>query len=118
MEGEVWMLVVETITKIRSAFFKQGKAIKAIWRELGVSRKVVREGEPLRSDRVSLRAGKAASAEGRPLRDTLDQLLSENETRSSRERLTLIRVFEELHGLGYEGGRDAVRRYARRWAKE
>jgi len=26
-----------------------------------------------------------------------------------RERLTLIRVFEELRGLGYEGGYDAVR---------
>ena len=37
------MLVVETIAKIRRAFFKQGKAIKAICRELGVSRKVVRK---------------------------------------------------------------------------
>ena len=36
------MLVVETIAKIRRAFFKQGKPIKAICRELGVSRKVVR----------------------------------------------------------------------------
>jgi DNA invertase Pin-like site-specific DNA recombinase len=37
------MLVVETIAKIRRAFFKQGKPIKAICRELGVSRKVVRK---------------------------------------------------------------------------
>jgi hypothetical protein len=34
------MLVVETIAKIRRAFFKQGKSIKAICRELSVSRKV------------------------------------------------------------------------------
>jgi transposase len=34
-----------------------------------------------------------------------------------RERLTLIRVFEELRALGYEGGYDAVRRYARRWGE-
>ena len=40
------MLVVETIAKIRRVFFKQGKPIKAIWRELGVSRKVVR-GPPI-----------------------------------------------------------------------
>jgi len=37
------MLVVETIAKIRRAFFKQGKPIKVICRELGVSRKVVRK---------------------------------------------------------------------------
>ena len=38
------------------------------------------------------------------------------QTRPSRERLTLIRLFEELRGRGYDGGYDAVRRYARRWA--
>jgi hypothetical protein len=32
--------------------------------------------------------------------------------------LTLIRMFEDLRGRGYEGGYDAVRRYARRWSKE
>jgi transposase len=31
----------------------------------------------------------------------------------ARERLTLIRIFEELRALGYEGSYDAVRRYAR-----
>lgn len=37
------MLIVETIAKIRRAFFVQGKPIKAICRELRVSRKVVRK---------------------------------------------------------------------------
>ena len=112
------MLVVETIAKIRRAFFKQGKAIKAICRELGVSRKVVRK--VIRSGATEFRYER----EDQPLpkigrwRDTLDQLLSENEDKSARERLTLIRVFEDLRGRGYEGGYDAVRRYARRWAKE
>ena len=38
-------------------------------------------------------------------------------TRASRRAsgLTLIRIFEELRGLGYEGSYDAVRRYARAW---
>jgi hypothetical protein len=35
-------------------------------------------------------------------------LLLENDGKPARERLTLIRVFEELRGLGYEGGYDAV----------
>ncbi|MGY4367899.1 transposase [Bradyrhizobium sp. LB1.3] len=39
-------------------------------------------------------------------------------TKSAREQLTLIRIFEELRGRGYDGGYDAVRRYARRWSKE
>ena len=38
-EAEVGMLAVETIGKIRRAFFRQGKSIKAICRELGVSRR-------------------------------------------------------------------------------
>jgi hypothetical protein len=37
------MLVVETIAKIRRAYFVQQKPIKAICRELGLSRKVVRK---------------------------------------------------------------------------
>jgi hypothetical protein len=98
------MLVVETIAKIRRAFFKQGQPIKAICRELGVSRKVVRK--VIRSGATEFRYQR----EDQPLpkigrwRDTLDQLLAQNETKSSRERLTLIRLFEELRGLGYDVG--------------
>jgi len=44
--------------------------------------------------------------------------LDTNAKKSARERLTLIRVFEDLRGLGYEGGYDAVRRYARKWRDE
>src|SRR5262249_29834630 len=118
LEAEVGMLVVETIAKIRRAFFKQGKSIKAICRELGVSRKVVRK--VIRSGATEFRYER----EDQPLpkigrwRDSLDQLLSENEAKALRERLTLIRIFEELRGRGYDGGYDAVRRYARRWSKE
>ena len=112
------MLVVETIAKIRRAFFRQGKPIKAICRDLGVSRKVVRR--VIRSGATEFRYER----EVQPLpkigrwSDELDQLLLANEGKSPRERLTLIRIFEELRSRGYEGGYDAVRRYARRWSKE
>jgi transposase len=53
-----------------------------------------------------------------PWQDSLDRLLVSNEAKPSRERLTLIRVFEELRGLGYAGGYDAVRRYARGWQRD
>ena len=48
----------------------------------------------------------------------LDAILLANERKAARERLTLIRVFEELRGLGYEGSYDAVRRYAKVWRRE
>ena len=47
----------------------------------------------------------------------LENLLSSNAVKPAREQLTLIRIFEELRGRGYEGGYDAVRRYAKRWSK-
>jgi transposase len=112
------MLVVETIARIRRAYFVQGKAIKAICRELGVSRKVVRK--VLRSEATAFHYEREQQPMPRlgAWREKLDALLVANEAKPSRERLTLIRVFEALRGLGYEGGYDAVRRYARDWRCE
>src|SRR5580658_8864223 len=111
------MLVVETVAKIRRAYFAQGKTIKAICRELRISRKVVRK--VVRSDATEFRYERGEQPLPRigPWQDALDSLLTSNEGKSRRERLTLIRVFEELRGLGYEGGYDAVRRYAREWQR-
>ena len=50
-EGRVGMFVVETIARIRRAHFVQGKSIKAICRELRVSRKTVRK--VIRSEAVN-----------------------------------------------------------------
>ena len=41
-----------------------------------------------------------------------------NASKPAREQLTLIRVYEELRGAGYDGSYDAVRRYAKSWRKE
>jgi transposase len=45
-------------------------------------------------------------------------MLASNEAKPRRERLTLIRIFEALRERGYEGGYDAVRRYARVWQRD
>src|SRR3546814_18927880 len=50
--------------------------------------------------------------------DVCSSDLAENERKPRRERLTLIRLYEVLRGLGYDGGYDAVRRHARRWQRE
>jgi len=109
------MLVVETIGRIRREHFVKGKSIKEIVRELRVSRNTVRK---------VLRSGATAfaylrSVQPRPRlgawHTDLDRLLVANEGKPARERLTLIRVYEELRELGFEGSYDAVRRYAKKW---
>ena len=112
------MLVVETIAKIRRAYFSQGKSIKEICRDLRVSRKVVRK--VIRSDATEFHYERSRQPLPKigPWRDRLDALLVENEEKPSRERLTLVRLFEELHGLGYGGSYAAVRRYAIAWRKQ
>ena len=112
------MLVVETIGKIRRAYFVQGKPIKAICRELKVSRKVVRK--VLRSGATSFEYEREVQPLPKigPWKADLERILAANAARPTRERLTLMRVFEELRGLGYQGGYDAVRRYARSWHRE
>jgi transposase len=112
------MLVVETIAKIRRAYFSLGKPIKEICRELHVSRKVVRK--VIRSDATEFHYERLTQPLPKigPWRDRLDALLLENQGKSARERLTLVRLFEELRGLGYSGSYAAVRRYALGWLKE
>ena len=102
------MLVVETIAKIRRAYFSQGKAIKEICRELHVSRKVVRK--VIRSNATEFHYERSQQPLPRigPWRERLEALLDENDSRAARERLTLIRIFEELCALGYAGSYAAV----------
>lgn len=110
-----WMLVVETIAKICRLSLVQGKSIKAICRELKISRKVVRK--VLRSGETEFRYERKHQPYPRmgAWREELDRLLSANAAKSQRERLTLIRIYEELRGLGYDGSYSSVWRHAQNW---
>jgi hypothetical protein len=112
------MLVLETVARIRRAYFVQGKTIKAICRELRLSRKVVRKVLRLEATEFSDERGDQPLPRIGPWQEGLDQLLEANEAKPRRERLTLIRIFKDLRGRGYEGGYDAVRRYARGWQRD
>lgn len=111
------MLSVDTIGRIRRGLYK-GKTIKALTRELRVSRNTVRRikrsGE---TEQVYERKVQPRPRLG-PWQDRLDALLAANALKTERERLTLVRLYEELGNQGYVGGYDAVRRYARSWQRE
>lgn len=108
------MLILETVVRIRREH-ADGKSIKAIARDLRVSRKVVRK---------AIRAPEAGFAYRRsvqplprigPFQERLDTLLTENEARPRRERLRMTRIHDLLLREGFDGSYDAVRRYAKRW---
>jgi transposase len=111
------MLIVETIGRIRREHLIKGKSIREIARDLKVSRNTVRK--VLRSGETSFSYER--EVQPRPKlgrwREELDRLLAKNAGSAARERLTLIRLFEELRALGYDGGYDSVRRYARVWSR-
>ena len=94
---------MDTIARVRREFFVRGRSIKEIARELHISRntvrKIVRSGETAfsyeRSVHPQPRLGR--------WRGDLDRILAANVARASRDRLTLIRIFEELRALGYLG---------------
>jgi len=112
------MLVVETIGRIRREHLVKGKSIKEIVRALKVSRNTVRK--ILRSGATSLEYQRLVQPRPKlgAWHDDLSRMLLANEGKPARERLTLIRIFEELRELGYEGSYDAVRRYAKKWRAE
>jgi transposase len=112
------MLIVETIGRIRREHLVKGKSIKEIARDLKISRNTVRR--ILRSGETSFSYEREVQPRRRlgSWKADLDRMLTTNAGKAPRERLTLIRLFEELRALGYEGGYDAVRRYARAWSRE
>jgi hypothetical protein len=104
------MLVVETVGRIRREHFVQRKSIKQIARNLGISRNTVRKVP--RSGETAFGYERDVQPQPKPGRwkADLDRMLTENVAKPPRKRLTPIRLFEDLRGLGYVGGDDAVRR--------
>jgi hypothetical protein len=111
------MLVVETIAKIRRAHFVEGKSIKQICRELRVSRNTVRK--VIRSGATEFTYDRTTQPRPKidPWRTELDAMLAENARAAEAGAPDAIRIYEELRNRGYDGGYDAVRRYAAGWSK-
>jgi transposase len=111
------MTTVDTVGRIRRAYLVQKLSVREIARRLHVSRKTVRKAIEAEDGTFSYeRAVQPMPRLGGHVAD-LERLLAENEGKPRRERLTLVRLYEGLRELGYEGGYDAVRRHARRWQR-
>jgi len=110
------MLVVETVVRIRREH-ASGKAIKAIARDLRLSRKVVRKAIQAPEGAFDYRRKVQPLPRLGPFQERLDVLLTENEARHRRDRLRMTRIHDLLRREGFEGSYDAVRRYARRWTQ-
>ena len=112
--GEFGMLVLETVLRIRREF-ASGKAIKAIARDLRLSRKVVRKAIREPDAEFAYRRAVQPLPRLAPFQARLDELLEEDEARPRREKLRMTRVHDLLVREGFDGSYDAVRRYAAGW---
>jgi transposase len=112
------MLTVDTIAKVRRAYFVQRRKIKAIARDLKLARNTVREivRAKEQTDRRYVRKDQPRPRLKGHLA-ALEQMLSENASQPKRDRLTYQRMYALLRQEGYVGGYDAVRRFGRAWAE-
>ena len=110
-------MTVETVGRIRRAHFVQKLSVREIARRLHVSRKTVRKAIEAEDGAFSYERGVQPMPRLGAHIAELERLLEENERKPRRERLTLMRLYEALRSLGYQGGYDAVRRHARRWQR-
>ena len=112
------MVTVETIGRIRRAFWVDKKPIRQIVRELRISRQTVRKA--IRGSSVEFRYERQVQPQPRlgAYVARLDGLLEANSKRPARERLTARRLFELLRAEGYEGAYDSVQRHVREWRRQ
>ena len=107
------MLVVETISKIRRLAHVQGKAIKAICRELGISRKVVRK--VLRTDETEFTYERSRQPHAPPRDCSVDRDARQQEARYDVRRPSFVYCrrdgpMQDRSGGTTPGGRTKVMR--------
>ena len=111
------MLNVEIIRKVRQAYFRDGKKIREVTRELDLSRNtvraIIRSGKTDQDyERIEQRRPKLGS-----FIELLNEWLKEDREKPVHHRRTSQILFEQLQREGYTGGYDAVRRYVIPWRK-
>jgi transposase len=112
------MLIVETITKVRLAYFRDGKAIREIARKFNLARNTVKN--IIRSGATDQKYER--NEQPRPklgaFVEQLAEWLKEDSSKPVRHRRSAQILFEQLQREGYDGGYDTLRRYVGTWQKE
>ena len=109
------MLIVETIRKIRCAYERDGKSIRAIARDFNLSRNTVKK--VLHGDETEFTYSRTRQPMPKlgVFEESLLSCLSSDAKKPRREQRTAQAIFEQIQREGYEGGYDSVRRYIKRW---
>jgi transposase len=105
------MLLADEIAQIRFEHYQNGKSLRRIARELGISRGTV--SKVIRSSATEFKYER----EVQPLPKLgdfvpiLTDVLEKEAKLPKRQRRSTQRLFEELRGHGYEGAHDSVHRF-------
>ncbi len=112
------MLTVEQIEAIRRAYYIEGKSIRAVARELGHGRRVVREAiagtdPPPRRYRLTKRKARPVLE---PVVALIDGWLTADQTAPRKQRHTAKRIYDRLVAEhGFTGCERIVRQYVHEW---
>jgi hypothetical protein len=105
------VITMDTIGKVRRAYWVQGRTIKAICREQKLARETVRR--IVRSGKTSALPVYERKEQPFPklglFLEQLDALLLENAGKPKRDRLTMKRIYERLRADMREAGASAMR---------
>lgn len=114
------MLTVEEIEAIRRAYFREQRSVRAIARDLGHGRRVVREA--IRGETPGRREYQKSGPRRRPVLDPvcsiIDAWLTADLASPRKQRHTAKRVCERLHAEhGFRGSERQVRKYVAAWKR-
>lgn len=110
-------MTVETLSKVRRLFHIQGWSLRKISRELHISRNTVRKALQSGTTKFSYKRQHQSYLRLERFQSDLDRLLMSNIGKPRRERLTLVRIYEELCSWGFEGSYSCIRHYVQIFSK-
>ncbi|MCO6453617.1 MAG: IS21 family transposase [Caldilineales bacterium] len=112
------MITVKDRERIRIAYFREHKSIRAIARELHYSPKTIKKAlASAEVETYTQSQARAAPVLG-PYKQVIEELLAANEKLPGKQRYTSHKIYEAIRELGYEGGESTVRGYVAQKRKE